>query len=355
MGIVFRACLTAVSLAITATSASAAFAFQDLGGLGSDTYTIPRALSGDGQTIVGFSRASTFSGNNAAWKWSSGTMSAIAGLSEATGVSFDGSVICGTNGSIGWRFAPSGNTQVPRTPYDVSPDGNIVLGVISSTDQGYRWTSSGTTFIPGLTNSYSPASGMNSDGSIIVGQSRSASGNYVAYRWTAATGTVALTTGVGAASNSAGNAVSDDGSIIVGFTLQQGSGVAAFWTAASGWRPMVSNGDFGSAQGLTPDGSIAVGSSANRAFIWDPEHGLRNLQNLLTTNGINLTGWNLIGAVDISDDGQTILGYGTDSTGATKPWIATIPEPGALMVLVAACMGLRRRKMLHTNLAIGGR
>ena len=88
---------------------------------------------------------------------------------------------------------------------------------------------------------------------------------------------------------------------------------------------------------------FAVGSSASQAFIWDAQHGLRRVKDLLTADGINLTGWNLTGAVGISDDGQTILGYGTNPTGATVPWIATLPEPSSMIVVVVGCVGLLRR------------
>jgi hypothetical protein len=51
----------------------------------------------------------------------------------------------------------------------------------------------------------------------------------------------------------------------------------------------------------------AKGIGNSVAFIWDPVHGMRNLQDMLAGQyGLNLTGWRLTDAVAISDNSMTI-------------------------------------------------
>jgi hypothetical protein len=50
-------------------------------------------------------------------------------------------------------------------------------------------------------------------------------------------------------------------------------------------------------------------------------------------------------AYNVSTDGTTIVGCGTDPLGQTEAWIATIPEPGELapLVLLASLAARCRR------------
>ena len=54
--------------------------------------------------------------------------------------------------------------------------------------------------------------------------------------------------------------------------------------------------------------------------------------------GLNLSGWSLYAATAISQDGRTISGYGTDPSGRTQAWVATIPEPATLLLIAAATL-----------------
>ena len=62
-----------------------------------------------------------------------------------------------------------------------------------------------------------------------------------------------------------------------------------------------------------------------RAFIWDAQDGMRDLQTLLVSLGADLTGWSLTEARAISADGRVIVGTGTNPQAATEAWIAYLP------------------------------
>lgn len=111
-------------------------------------------------------------------------------------------------------------------------------------------------------------------------------------------------------------------------------------------------GDFGSdAHAVSIDGAVVVGGSVagengwSAAFVWEEGHGMRSLEYVLANDcGLDLTGWWLMEAMDVSADGTTIVGYGINPDGQTEAWIATIPEPTTLSVLALGGFALLRRR-----------
>jgi probable HAF family extracellular repeat protein len=110
------------------------------------------------------------------------------------------------------------------------------------------------------------------------------------------------------------------------------------------------------ASGVSADGSVVVGfgtdADGEKAFIWDPEHGMRDLFTVLVTEqglGGALTGWTLLEATAISADGRTIVGYGFNPAGQVEPWrvqLTPVPLPAAWLVMgsgLAAVGWLRSR------------
>lgn len=96
------------------------------------------------------------------------------------------------------------------------------------------------------------------------------------------------------------------------------------------------------ATGVSADGSIAVGYLgrsdtgdflSTEAVYWDAAGQVHELGVLLRAMGLDLEGWTLLGANDVSADGRTIVGSGINPAGQTEACIAVIPEPSTTLLL----------------------
>ena len=106
------------------------------------------------------------------------------------------------------------------------------------------------------------------------------------------------------------------------------------WTAADGVVPIPTPGQNNQsrAQAVSGDGSIVVGyveypDETRSAFMWDQTHGTRYIKDVLESEyGLNLAGWALLAAWDISDDGTTIVGRGRNPQGFEEAWRSVMPN-----------------------------
>jgi probable HAF family extracellular repeat protein len=198
-------------------------------------------------------------------------------------------------------------------------------------------------------DSHDAAFGVSADGSVVVGRSGDDM-TLEAYRWTQATGMVGLGDLPGGTFNSSARGISSDGQVIVGFATGA-LGVEAFrWTEATGMVGLgdLPGGDFySSAVATTADGSIVVGESRSsfgtEAFIWDAAHGMRNLREVLITEhglGTVLAGWTLTEALDISGNGNVIVGYGFNPERELVGFAVIIPEPATALLAAAAMFAI---------------
>lgn len=101
------------------------------------------------------------------------------------------------------------------------------------------------------------------------------------------------------------------------------------WTADAGMQPLGRLADGGNAVALAAsgDGTVIVGYSESAvAFVWDANHGMRNLRDVLTQRyGLDLTGWELQEAAAISPDAGIIVGQGMHG-GRPEGWIARVED-----------------------------
>ncbi len=195
----------------------------------------------------------------------------------------------------------------------VSHDGSVVVGsynLMPGADKSFRWTQvGGMADIGDLGgNTYSRATAVSSDGSVVVGVSYASWGNVIhAYRWTQAGGMVDLTPIVG--QDHVATAVSGDGNVVV-INDVTGSNRAYRWTQAGGLSDI---GDLGGgtafASGISGDGNIIVGKSTlgpnELAFRWTQGSGMTSLGHL---------GGNGSEANAISQDGLVVVGSSFTNT-----------------------------------------
>lgn len=152
----------------------------------------------------------------------------------------------------------------------------------------------------------SSANAVSADGSVVVG--KVSTPGTQAFRWTANGGMVGLGDLQGGSTISWANATSADGSIVVG-QGHSALGYEAFrWTADSGMEGLgdFPGGGYGSvANGVSADGSIVVGQGSNdsgsEAFRWTDGGGIVGLGRLNASD-------NHSNAISVSADGSVIVG-----------------------------------------------
>lgn len=252
---------------------------------------------------------------------------------EATGISADGSVVVGTIRESGetWRWTQeSGMVLLGRargnadeidlgTP-DVSDDGRIVSATVRSAEAGHvlsaHWSeTTGWAEAPlgsgAEGGSWSQAHGLSGDGTTLVGQIQRESTSQAA-TWHRDNG---LTTLASPSGNSRANACNRDGSVIVGWCEGTGTGTwqPSVWTGA-GLTILAPTKAFCEAAGVSADGNIIVGQSYEESWgqrgaaLWlNSDFGW--VQESLGTLPGTFSGYGQAMALDLTDDGHTIVGF----------------------------------------------
>ena len=328
---------------------------QGLGSLpGRNASGTASAVSTDGSTVVGWNGA-----YSAAFRWteSGGMQELVTGLSPgqesfANAVSADGNVVVGHfQSNQGWEAfqwrAGSGWSRLLESPASyvitqalgVSEDGSVVLGIWNDgwEKRLLRWTEETgfQTFADETPVGYLTFGDMTPDASTVVG-TRSVGNDFFAYLWSAASGFEDLFPPPSGHEHSLAYAVSDDGSTVIGnhmdgslptgFVWNRGDGARIFEPEATPGRylPWRISGDGRTVTGVIrfPDASeVLLGGP----WIWDVAHGVRLLEDELTKHyGLDLEGRRLEFASEISFDGSTIFGTGTNAAGEADLWIARL-------------------------------
>lgn len=328
-------------------------------------------LSADGQTAAGL--AGDAASRRAGFVWSASGGRNDFGLEPGTplgtwslGISGDGHTAVGyswtTQGgaTTAFRWSGAGTFQSLGTlgsyPYSqatgANNDGSIIVGTASSAFDlhAFRWTQAGGMQALGPANS--EANAISRDGSTIVGETAVTSGAPQAFRWTQAGGVQALA-GLNGSTSSDAWAVSGDGSYIVGLTVTSTSTTSTIWRNGVpadlglpvGWHQT-------SPLAVSDDGQVVVGtyvgSQSYGAAIWTTTTGFMPLADYLAGFGVVLPS-NVIleRCTSVSADGRTFAGWTHGTTaepGLTQGFVATIPAPGWLATLLGSAVFAARRR-----------
>ena len=193
-------------------------------------------------------------------------------------------------------------------------------------------------FTPGRTNS-STATDVSDDGSVVVGYSRgSGISDSEAFRWTLSGGMAGLGDLSGGVFYSQANGVSADGSIVVGQAMSASGGQGFRWTSIGGMAALgtMPGGTYSIANGISANGSLVVGvgdsTSGYQAFRWTTTGGAVGLGVLSggtssTAQGASSDGLVIVGQADIQafrwTSGGGMVGLGYLSGGSESTAFST--------------------------------
>jgi len=350
------------SSAVIQSPLAAGPAFFGLGGSQAGIYDArATAISGDGTTVVGWGGDGT--GHDVAFSWTLaegmvnlGTIPGGGRFTVANDVSADGSVIVGNArfadpigyAAVIWTAAAGHRVLSTSAPgfqvgeaTAVSADGTVVVGAGTWNGnvlpaESFRWSaSSGATPLGRIDDNPfgNRAFAVSGDGAVVVGSS-GPSFPAEAFIWSEPGGIRSL----GFTNPSAARAISSDGRYIIGADGRVGS---MRWSARGGVTPL---------EGISPsaisdDGRTIVGSvrgagDESSAVLWDEDSHVRLLEDILENDlGLELGGWRLLAATDVSADGTVIVGRGYNPGGRPESFVAIIPEPATVWLLIVATIG----------------
>ncbi len=326
-----------LGFACTAVSALGTGGVMDIGVLPGGTASHGIALSGDGAIVTGFSGSSS---GERAFVWSEPAGMISLGVlpdgtfSRGAAITSDGSLIVGTSGSIsgdrGFRWTSFGGMTSMGTlaggtsssAMGICPDGALTVGAGStssplSASRAAMWA--GGWFevgaLAGETESVGAA--INQYASAVAGWSGSSPRRGM--RWRSGIGVQSLGTLPGG-TDSFGNGISLDGSVVVGGSIVGGVVRAFRWTTAGGMENLgeLTPGGAAEAFGTNPGGGAVVGTAIAadgqpRAFAWTRSRGMFDLNVHLASaagGSQDLSGWLLSEARAVSFDNSAIVGTG---------------------------------------------
>lgn len=316
------------------------------------------AVSNDGTVVTGYSSVVVGQTLPAyAFRWTSSSGMVNLGVpfglqtSAANSMDFAGLAVAGNASNRQFRWTISGGMQnlgiLPGGTLGlatgISGDGSIVCGWSNALDGNVyatRWTSSG-----GMTNLGTLPGGafgasayaISSDGTIIVGGSTWTGAGYRACRWLPGNIIQNINT-IASVSDSRAFAISKNNAVIVGTATIGGVERVFRYTnvmADLGWpagtlssSPRLTNYD-----GKVITGRASVGTNQWRALYWSTNTGMQNLNTYLASLGTSMTGWVLTESWGVSGDGSAIAGTG-EYFGQTRAFlIQGLPCPSVPQII----------------------
>lgn len=290
------------------------------------------AASADGAVIVG--NGENADGNAEGWIYDPAHGARLLapgpGLGTPSGISADGTVVTGRSGNtafvwtqvtgalpIGIGFGDFGNVAA------VDSDGQAIIWGFDIDPMAYRafsWTPSS-----GYQASFAfwrPID-ISNDGMTVL-FTNSTNGHALIWR--------SETDGQRTVSDATGGGLSGDGRVVVGgfdgvwFRWDSDCGMVSLPTTAGA---ISSGGRAASFDGWAVVGTIRPSTGDQQPAIWTPAGGPRLIADILTDADVDLSEWDRLSeAVDVSDDGWTVIGngQGIQPNAGTHPWIVTLPH-----------------------------
>jgi uncharacterized membrane protein len=366
--------LVLIVLLLTGAAAAQTPGFWLMGTASGTDRSYALGLSQDGAVAAGYSITSTPPYIAPGFRWTPGGGRYDFGLEAGMPVTTAASGISGDGNTIaGWMAASAGPTHAyrrtgsapledlgPLLSYqrsyasDVSGDGSVVVGAGDSViggvpvGQAFRWAQQGGMQALGWLHGsgrISEANAISRDGTTIVGMSDA--GAEEAFVWRQGTGMLALPP-PGSGTWTGANGVNSDGAVIVGYA----GSYAARWTSSGiGVLGTIAGSLFSTAYAVSDDGSIVGGSAAGgqnppTAIVWTASGGLSTLSGYLAASGIGVPqGWRLQDVFAVSGDGRTFAGDAVSTSGSLQGFVATIPAPsGAILIFAPALLWTARRR-----------
>lgn len=170
----------------------------------------------------------------------------------------------------------------------------------------------------------SRAFGVSEDGSVVVGYSASAASAGEAFRWTRAGGMKPLDNIPEGVVMGPARDVSADGRVVAARVINGSQSEAVRWTAGVGIESLgdLPGGEtYSLASGVSADGSVVVGqsSSANgtEPFRWTAAGGMKGL------GGLSATPYQLIDPPAVSADGSIVVGGTRSTVGSRQAFVWT--------------------------------
>jgi len=241
----------------------------------------PTGVSADGVVVM--------NGGNSILKWDA--ENGLVSIGEITnGYDFGGQVLISDDG----KKITAGITN---------PESN--LNEISLYDvDSQSWTYLGGLTPEGMDGSLSSSWGMSADGTTIVGLGWTAAGDAHGVKWDAANGMIDLGSTVTDRSSRA-NAINGDKTVIVGWQDDEtGYRAAVRWV--NGVQEHITDNEgnnVGEAGGVSSDGKTVIGYNGFYPYVWNDTKGYQEIQH--PNAGMFFRG----GATGISADGKTVIGF----------------------------------------------
>lgn len=326
---------------LAASAASAQPASFQIFGSGSDQ-VYGTKVSADGVYLAGFVN----SANGAGYVWNASGVVYTAGVRiQAVNASGTGAgyILRATSPRYAIPAAMQGGTatfigELPggeETGHarDVAENGNIAGWSASANGtEAFIYRNGGLIplgALPGGAFFASEGWAISDNGEAVVGRATSSTG-WQAFRWTEATGMQGLGDLPGGSVSSHAYGVSGDGNVVVGAS-DNGTTRAFRWTAATGIQPLPSPpGHMNYALAANTDGSViagwsSFGTSLAYAAVWVGGQSARSIADILTAEGIDLSGLTLTEATGLSADGRVVGGTALTASGQIRAWRAVLP------------------------------